>query len=198
MCDIYSSSEHRHWKQSQHREMIDDALMQLFKFWEDGRPAILNINTHGGQAWINFSGSLGFHSDQTRKSTMFQTNSFKNKNSQSPSKIKRNQARAKAFREKKARDANNSSEKSVSSSQFQSKSSSNILADVSEIKLVDKVHKGETSSHEMKVDNQISDSQILDKNNLQEPSTQIEQIETSSSQFQNKSSSNILMFRKLN
>ena len=140
MCDIYSSSEHRHWKQSQHREMIDDALMQLFKFWEDGRPAILNINTHGGQAWINFSGSLGFHSDQTRKSTMFQTNSFKNKNSQSPSKIKRNQARAKAFREKKARDANNPSEKSVSSSQFQSKSSSNILADVSEIKLVNKVN----------------------------------------------------------
>ena len=73
MRGMNSTSEHHPWK---HREMIDGALMQLFKFWENGRPAFLNINTHGGQAWINFSGSLGFHSEH-EQSQKFSTPNMK-------------------------------------------------------------------------------------------------------------------------
>ena len=168
MRDMNSTSEHQPWK---HREMIDGALIQLFKFWENGRPAFLNINTHGGQAWINFSGSLGFHSEheQSRKFSTFQTKSSKSKTSQSPSKIKRNRIRAEAFRERKRREANNFSEKTNSSTQFQSATSSNLVADVSDIENPNELNKNSPSD--------IFHEQILETHDQQEKSTSTQQIE---------------------
>ena len=168
MRDMNSTSEHHPWK---HREMINGALIQLFKFWENGRPAFLNINTHGGQAWINFSGSLGFHSEheQSRKFSTFQTKSSKSKTSQSPSKIKRNRIRAEAFRERKRREANNFSEKTNSSTQLQSATSSNLVADVSDIENPNELNKNSPSD--------IFHEQILETHDQQEKSTSTQQIE---------------------
>ena len=114
----------------QQGEVVDEAIATFFKFWKDGRPALLNLNTHGGKAWINFSGFIGFHSEPNVKSSSFHHNLPRQKCSPSPSKIKRNKKRAEAFREKKRSEvgANNFSEKPS-----KSVSSSNTLADVSDI-----------------------------------------------------------------
>ena len=116
----------------QQGEVVDEAIATFFKFWKDGRPALLNINTHDGRAWINFSGCLGFLSEQNARST-FRACS-RSKNSPSPSKIKRNKKRAEDFREKKRREATNFSQTNSSNPDtFQNLSPNNILADVSEI-----------------------------------------------------------------
>jgi len=122
----------------QQGEVFDEAIETFFKFWKDGRPALLNFNTHDGRAWINFSGFLGFYSasEQKEKPSIFRTNAPKSKSSPSPSKIRRNRVRAEAFREKKRKEAaetNHFSEESNSSSFKLSNtvSSSNTLADAS-------------------------------------------------------------------
>ena len=118
--------------------VVDEAIETFFKFWKDGRPALLNLNTYDGRAWINFSGFLGFCSEPNEKSSSSHNNLRRNKNSPSPSKIKRNRNRAEAYREKKRREAevnvNNFSEKLNSSSleSFKAVSSSNAIADVSD------------------------------------------------------------------
>ena len=126
--------------------VVDEAIETFFKFWKDGRPALLNLNTYDGRAWINFSGFLGFCSEPNEKSSSSHNNLRRNKNSPSPSKIKRNRNRAEAYREKKRREAevnvNNFSEKLNSSSleSFKAVSSSNALADVLDIGRTEKVN----------------------------------------------------------
>ena len=119
MSDSNSSSKMGRFRNHQQGEVFDEAIETFIrKFWKDGRPALLNFNTHDGRAWINFSGFLGFNIEQKEKSSIFRTNSPRSKTSPSSSKIKRNKDRAEAFREKKRKEAagaNNFSEESNTS-----------------------------------------------------------------------------------
>ena len=49
MSDSNSSSKMGRFRNHQQGEVFDEAIETFFKFWKDGRPALLNFNTHDGR-----------------------------------------------------------------------------------------------------------------------------------------------------
>ena len=169
MSDSNSISKMGRFRNHQKGEVFDEAIETFFKFWKDGRPALLNFNTHDGRAWINFSGFLGIYNEQKEKSSIYRTKSPRSKASPSPSKIKRNKERAEAFREKKRKEAtgpNNFSEESNSSCLKLSKtvSTSNTLADASR---TSEVSFANSSSFQNSINSENDDADVTKSDDTQ-------------------------------
>ena len=90
---------------SEHYQLYDDvaydSLQHFIKLWKNGKDAFLNINCRGGRAWLSFSTCLGFQDRVTQATSVAKDKKPK----ASPSKIRRNQARAQAHREKRRQEA---------------------------------------------------------------------------------------------
>ena len=90
---------------SEHYQLDDDvaydSLQHFIKLWKNGKDAFLNINCRGGRAWLSFSTYLGFQDRVTQATSVAKDKKPK----ASPSKIRRNQARAQAHREKRRQEA---------------------------------------------------------------------------------------------
>ena len=82
-------------------DVVFDSLQHFIKLWKNGKDAFLNVNCRGGRAWLSFSTYLGFQDKATQATSVAKDRKAK----ASPSKIRRNQARAEAHREKRRQEA---------------------------------------------------------------------------------------------
>ena len=94
-------SKSDHYQLQLDDDVVFDSFQHFMKLWKNGKDAFLNINCRGGRAWLSFSTYLGFQDKVTQATPMAKNRKPK----ASPSKIRRNQARAEAHREKRRQEA---------------------------------------------------------------------------------------------
>ena len=100
-------------KTNQHRDdILFDSFNYFMKLWGNGKEAFFNVRCTNGRAWMSFNTFLGSQESNLENNFVAGNSTprkYKHiKPKSSPSKRRRNQARAEAYRERKRQEAESS------------------------------------------------------------------------------------------